>query len=431
MKKLLYFIPPVLVLCLFLMGLVLQGNWESAPSALLSHGLQVLSVKTDVGASAPIGNGVTFSPDVFLRGLNRRTIDSITVKTLPSPADGCLSMGSTAVAAGQTIDARDLSHLVFEAAGEGEVSSSFLFTVDSDPLQLVCRVYLTDTQNHAPTLSTVPVLSLENVTYQNKQTVGCLSSYDPDGDAPIYEVVRYPENGGLTLHANTGAYTYTPEQNFTGEDAFVYVARDRYGNYSASATVHLTVQMCGTSVVYADMEDSTAHNAALSLLEAGIMNGRQLGTLHYFYPQETVSRLDFLVMAMHAAGIADLPDCQDTGFADDKEIPEDLKGYVATAYAMKYISGTVREGKLCFLPQESITRAEAALILSAIVGIEDVAVTPTFSDGNDIPAWARESVYSLHAIGILTATDGAISPMEPLTREQTALILDAAKRYLE
>ena len=113
------------------------------------------------------------------------------------------------------------------------------------------------------------------------------------------------------------------------------------------------------------------------------------------------------------------------------EIPESMKGYVATAYAMKYISGSLSNGELCFQPNEAITRAQAAVILCNIVGFEDVAVTPTFADGSEIPTWASESIYSLNAAGIMVSHDGYISATSKLTREQTAEMLAAVMQYVE
>ncbi len=422
----------VLLLSLLLLTLLwVTPVAAEAPAPLLSHGVQVLASQTDVALWAPVGNGVLFSEEAFLRGLNRRRADTLTLCSLPSPGDGVLSMGDTPVVAGQRISTQEIAHLVFTPREEGAMETCFTFTLGDDPLRLVCRMYLLDAPNHAPTLGTVPVLSLENFTYRNRPATGQISAYDPDGDSSLFQVVSYPLHGSLDMDPATGAYVYMPENGYTGADSFTYVARDRYGNYSASAEVSIRVALSGTSVVYADMEDSYACNAALSLTEAGIMSGTQLGSLHYFYPEKSVNRLEFLVMAMHAAGITDLPDCADTGFFDDGDIPEDLKGHVATAYAMKYISGSIKEGKLCFLPNEAITRAEATVILSRIVGVEDVAITPTFSDGSDIPVWARESVYSLHAIGILTAEGGYVSAKDILDREQAALLLWRTGEYLK
>lgn len=414
--------------CLAAGGVVCAA--ESAEIPVVSYGVNVLAAQTDMAVSAPVGNEAVFSADVFARGVNLSSVDYITVKSIPDAAAGELLLGSTRVAAGQTISAANLSYMTFCAATEEPGVASFTFTANGNATAMVCNIYLIDGINYTPTVSMASGLSLNTSTYKDMPLYGTLSAYDPDGDGLIFEVVSYPENGSIRLTDRTmGTYVYTPADGYVGNDHFSYVARDKYGNYSAAATVNLKVSVCGTSVTYADMDGSQAYNAALTLTEAGVMSGKQVGNRYYFYPTETVSRVEFLVMAMNAAGITEVPDCTTTVFADDAEIPSTMKGYVAAAYEMKYISGSLSDGKLCFLPNEEITRAQAAVMLSNIVGLCDVAVTPTFADTSEIPVWATEAIYSLNAAGIMTGQGGYISPVAKLTRAQTAQMLAAAMAY--
>ena len=172
------------------------------------------------------------------------------------------------------------------------------------------------------------------------------------------------------------------------------------------------------------------YNAAIALTEAGIMSGTQTGGLYYFHPDEGVTRAEFLVMAMNAVGIRDVPAASVTLFADDASIPESMKGYVAAAYELGYIQGEEREGGLCFAPNESLTRAHAAVMLERIVGLESLAVAPTFADAAEIPTWATEAIYSLSAAGILCAADGYASPTSMLTRAQAAHLLANTMAYV-
>ncbi len=409
----------------------LTATAESIEIPVVSYGVNVLAAATDMAVSAPVGNEVVFSSDVFARGMNLSAVEYITVKSIPDAAAGELLLGSTRVAAGQTISAANLSYMTFVSATEEPTVASFSFTANGGATAMVCHVYLIDEINYTPTVSMASGLSLNLSTHRDMELYGTLSAYDPDGDGLIFEVVSYPENGSLRMTDRTaGSYVYTPSNGYVGTDSFSYVARDKYGNYSAAATVSLKVTVSGTSVTYADMEGSRAYNAALTLTEAGVMSGTQVGNRYYFYPEQTVSRVEFLVMAMNAAGITEVPDCAATVFADDSEIPATMKGYVAAAYEMKYISGTLSDGKLCFLPNEEITRAQAAVMLSNIVGLCDVPVTPTFADTSEIPVWATEAIYSLGAAGIMTGQGGYITPMAKITREQTAQMLAAAMAYV-
>jgi len=275
-------------------------------------------------------------------------------------------------------------------------------------------------------------LTLNASTYKGLALHGRLSAYDPDGDSLIYEIVSYPQNGAVLLtDREQGTYVYTPNAGYVGSDRFSYIARDKYGNYSASATVRLRVEQAGTAITYADMKDSAAYVSAIALTEAGVMSGTQVGSAYYFYPEESVSRVEFLVMAMNAVGVTEVPACDATVFADDADIEPSMKGYVHTAYELGYISGSLSGGVLSFLPDEAITRAQAAVILANMVGVSDIAVTPTFNDQSEIPVWAKDAIYSLHAVGIMGEESGYITPTAKITRAQTAQMLAAAMEYTE
>ena len=416
--------------CIIAGGVVCSA--KSAEIPVVSHGVSVFAAATDMAVSAPVGNEVVFSSDIFARGMNLSAVEYITVRSIPEASAGELLLGSTRVAAGQTVSASNLSYMTFLSATDEPTVAAFSFTANGGATAMVCHIYLMEEINYTPTVSMASGLSLNLTTHRDMKLYGTLSAYDPDGDGLIFEIVSYPENGSLRLTDRTvGSYVYTPSSGYIGTDSFSYIARDKYGNYSTAATVDLKVAQSGTAITYADMEESRAYNAALTLTEAGVMSGTQVGNRYYFYPDQTVSRVEFLIMAMNAAGITSVPDCKATVFADDLDIPESMKGYVAAAYEMKYISGSLSDGKLCFLPNEEITRAQAAVMLSNIVGLCDVLVIPTFADTSEIPVWATEAIYSLGAAGIMTGQGGYIAPMAKITRAQTAQMLAAAMAYVE
>ena len=417
--------------CMLILLCACGEKKDEMPDAqsILSQGVQILSASTEMAVWGPRGNDVTFEAEDFSRNLNLSRIDYIKVLSLPNAAEGELLMGSVCVSAGQIISGENLAHLCFSAADDSVTKSSFTFSANGTATAVTCNVHLLNGTNYAPTVSMASSATLQMSTYRDREAHGRLSAYDPDGDALVFEIVKTPANGSVLLtDRSEGTYVYAPRSGFTGSDEFSYVARDVYGNYSSATTVKLRVMTSGTSVTYVDMADSKAANAALALTEAGVMSGVQIGNQHFFYPDRTVTRAELLVMAMNAAGITDVPASESTGFDDDADIATAMKGYVSAAYQMGYISGTLKEGKLCFLPNEEINRAEAAVMICAILGEESSGVIPTFADGAEIPVWAQESIYTLNTLGVMDATDGYISPTSPLTREQAALILQAVTR---
>lgn len=63
------------------------------------------------------------------------------------------------------------------------------------------------------------------------------------------------------------------------------------------------------------MDGDPAHKAALRLAETGVYVGQQVGDRYFFQPDATVSRAQFLTMAMAAVGLEPLDQVSLTGFA--------------------------------------------------------------------------------------------------------------------
>lgn len=389
----------------------------------ISPALNCIAQQNSMAKSTLKGNAISFSPDDFARAVNLSSIDSITITSLPPVSDGELRVGSTVLTSNQTLSTASISLMTYHPTSS-ITSSEFYFKVDESPVEMCCKLYVLDAQNYAPTISIAPKTALEVSTHENVSLFGTLPCYDPDGDPTYVEIVSYPEKGLLILEdATVGAYRYIPYADSTGKDGFVYVARDMYGNYSASAEVSLRINKTETSVSYVDLADSPYHNAALTMTENGIMSGTQVGSSTYFYPDNTVSRAEFTVMALNAAGITQVNPVTSTVFADDSDIPEKMKSYVAAAYELGYIKGTEVDGKLCFLPNKEITRAEAAVMLANMLDAATPTVTPVFNDSQDIPTWAQASVYSLNFMGVLESDGKNISATSAVTRGDAAEIL--------
>ena len=406
------------------------GN-AAAEKPILSQGVAVIAAGTDVAVSAMIGNDISFSADDFEKGLNLSEVRYLTFKSVPPVADGELLLGATRIAAGQSVSAATISAVSFRPVNQDVLHSSFTFTVNGGNIPLTCNLSYLTKANSAPQVGIAAALSLNCMTYRDIAGYGTLAAADPDGDDLRYEIVSFPQKGSVMLiDAAKGTYLYRPAQGYVGSDSFSYVARDPYGNYSRSEKVSLRVEVAGTSVRYVDVAAEQAVST-IAVTSAGVMSGAQIGQNYYFRPEEDVSRVDFLVMAMNAVGISDVPTCEKTGFADDEAIPPSMKGFVAAAEKLGILSVfNPKENADCLNPQKPVTRAEAAVILEQLLDARPVAKSiPTFSDTLQIPAWAQDAVLTLGSLGIMTASGGNVSPLANLTRGQTAEMLAAAMRY--
>lgn len=416
------------LVCLFTLLACLPACSTAQSSSLpLSPALSCIAENEAMAKSALSGDVIRFSADDFSRALNLSSLKQITLTSLPPVADGELRVGSSVLTAPQTLSAASLSLMTFHPSSD-LTRSSFCFKANGSPVEMRCDMYVLNEKNYAPTLSVAPRNALEVSTHENVTHFGTLPCYDPDGDDTVIEIVSYPQKGFIEItDRQTGAYRYIPRENTTGKDSFTYVARDKYGNYSASATVSLRISKASVSTKYVDLEQSPYHNAALTMTEKGIMSGTQVGASTYFYPNSTLTRAEFTVMAMNAAGIGDVgSSTASTVFADNSEIPERMRGYVSAAYDLGYIRGSEIDGKLCFRPNDTLTRAEAAVMLAAILDAAAPTVTPVFEDSAALPTWAAPSVNALSALGVMNTLDGAkIEPLSAVTRGDAAQMLSA------
>lgn len=269
--------------------------------------------------------------------------------------------------------------------------------------------------------------NLELTTYKNVAVTGQCAAVDPEGDLVTYQLVDKPARGQVDL-SEDGSFCYTPFENKKGRDSFTYVAVDANGNVSPQATVKLNIQKQTTKVSYSDMADSPYHYAALRLAERGVFTGPNVGGAYCFVPEQTVSRGEFLTMAMTAAGVEALEGVTATGFYDDEEIPTWTKGYVSAALMDGAVRGCANEaGQVVFRAQDGITTAEAAVIIDRLLAMGETAMedVPIVEKA---PAWASQAAANMQAVDVVTL-DTQFT--QPLTRGEAAEMLSAMLDVLD
>lgn len=395
--------------------------------AIVSPALQIIANHTPMAKAGIKGNEISFTADDFERALNLSRVTSVTIKKAPDLTDGELLVGSVKIGAGQTISRANLSLMSFTAASDDVRDSSFCFSVNGSAYTINCSLYLLDKINYSPT--TAGGGSLEVSTYRDIAAFGRLHGLDPEGDELTYQVISYPKNGAFVLLGKGGRYVYMPNRGFTGTDSVKYVVSDKYGNYSSAATIKLKVEKNSASLAYDDMKWNTAYSAAIKLTGSGIMSGTRIGNGYYFYPDQTVSRAEFLVMAMKAAGVNNLPAVEETGFYDDDDIAGAMKNYVGAAARAGYVQGSIVDGRRYFYPNNEITAAEAAVIVANILGIKGDGSVSVFAGDTTIPAWAEDTVYALCSAGVIDIGDYNYS--SSITRADAARILFSMMKRLD
>lgn len=404
----------------------------SASALALSAGQEetLAASVADFSKNTVAAEAITFSSEEFqVLGSDAVTLDSLLLTSVPDQQAGILTASGLPLSSGDLLSASALDTLCFyPAASDAEVVSCFTFTpvFSSGDTGSTVRVslYLLTEENAAPVAQ-----NLEFSTYKNVAYTGQLSAVDPEGDLLSYQITDSPARGSVTL-SEDGAFVYTPYENKTGKDSFSYVAIDAVGNTSEEAVVKLSIQKPSTKVSYQDMDGNSAYNAALRLAEEGIWVGTSMDGAYYFQPELTVSRSEFLALAMATVGLDALDGVTTTGFSDDEAIAVWAKSYVSAALKAGIISGIRSEtGEIVFSGDRAITEAEAAVILNRLLEITDVAET---GGSASVPTWASQAVANLTSVGILqTAADGTFTLQDSLTRAEAAQMLCAALDVIE
>lgn len=395
----------------------------------LSPALDIISAENAIATNGLVGTDIYFSAKELSEALGVDSVGKITIASLPEATVGRLQLGSRYVEVGQTVSERNLDALKFVPFGNDAIAASFTFCRGSDLRGAIytCRVYTTKTVNASPVISptdSIAASASEIGVYSGVTHLGTVPAVDPEGDSMTFEILSAPSHGSVKLTDRTrGYYEYTSDADFEGKDSFTVCATDKYGNRSLPAKVILRVDTPSADEVFADMDGHWANSAVISCVRAGIIGNADGNEL--FYPNEYISRAEFLTLAMNAAGYRGFSVDQ-TGFSDDASIPAEYKGAIAAAEALGIIDGTGG----CFYPNNQITRAEAAVIVSRLTGISGSDSVAVFADSESVPAWAQSALYGLGNAGILRGNgNGGIDAYASVTRGAAAQMLSYMTAY--
>ena len=287
----------------------------------------------DFSKNGLIGSTIPFAAEDFVvKPDGKTTLSGITIEALPDPGAGTLCMGDIPVEIGAYVDATALSGLRFQSAKSPTVTTTTLvfspaLSSQSEVPQATVTIYLLTETNNPPVAR-----NMELTTYKNVAIPGYFDAVDGEGDALTFQLTSTPARGAVTLAEDgSSQFVYTPYENKTGSDSFTYVAIDPAGNTSPEAKVSLRIDKPDTKVTYSDLSGHPIQKSAIRLAEEGIYVGRYVDGRYFFDPDQTVTRAQFLTMAMSVAGLEDLEGVTLTGFSDDDAIPTWAKGAVSAA----------------------------------------------------------------------------------------------------
>jgi hypothetical protein len=269
--------------------------------------------------------------------------------------------------------------------------------------------------NFAPTAQTCSVSAKEGIS-----VYGSLSASDPDGDEITYHVAALPENGKLSL-SEDGAFIYTANEGSASRDSFSYYVCDRYGNRSQTAVVSINTTKNTSGIIYTDLEKSEYALPAVILAEKGALVGEKLGDEWIFSPEKTVSRADFLMMAMKMCDMdTALLSANQSGFADSDTFTATQNRYISAAAGMGLVIGLDTENGRCFCPNEPITSEQASTLLGRIAEYKELSFGKSVAASIDEDGViSDDGLAMLASVGLVMSEDRKTE----LTRADVACLL--------
>ena len=334
-------------------------------------------------------------------------VAGICITQLPDPSAGTVMLGSRVLRSGDILAADQLAQMTFLPLRTEEDTSA---TVTYLPIYenrvapaATMTISIRGKEDKAPVAED---LAIE--TYKNLPNDGILKTSDPEGQAMIYTVIRAPRRGQVTIRED-GTFTYTPKKNKVGVDSFVYTATDSSGNVSREATVTVQILKPSDARQYADTVGQNCRFEAEWLRHTGLFAGENISGQNCFFPEQNVSRGEFVAMLIEVLQIAPEE-------ADYSQIPADvpvwLKPYVGAAMRAGLLEGLQTE---TFDAQSPITGAEAAVMVQNAL---ELTVTETAAiEDETVPAWAADSVAVLAENGI------NLNWSDMMTRGDTAILM--------
>ncbi len=233
-------------------------------------------------------------------------------------------------------------------------------------------------------------------TYKNLENSAKLKANDPEGQGLTFTVTRQPKRGTVTVN-DDGSFTYTPKKNKVGTDSFTYTATDPAGNVSREATVTVRILKPADSAKYADTAGTGYRFEAEWLRNSGLFTGEQVGSNLCFNGDRSVSRGEFIAMAVQVLGIPVEEDVTTSVYTD--QIPAWLQPYLAAALRSGMTAGLPVNDSGVFGAGENVTALEAAVLLQNAMDLT-VSVGAMENVDENTPEWAATAVAAMEENGI-------------------------------
>ena len=183
-------------------------------------------------------------------------------------------------------------------------------------------------------------------------------------------------------------------------------------------------------IEFSDVDNHFAKKEIEYLAEKGIINGYTEEDNLSFKPNQNITREEFIKIICSASYTDKIKNIDTVPFADWNYVSDWAKKYLYQAFKNEIVLGEkISETEYNCNPKKNITRAEAMVIISRLLNIEETIDNLEFLDEDEIPQWAITEVKQLTSLKILNGyEDNTIRVNNNITRGETAVII---YRFLE
>ncbi len=156
-----------------------------------------------------------------------------------------------------------------------------------------------------------------------------------------------------------------------------------------------------------------------------IVSGTTDGSKRFFNPSNNITRGEFAVMAANVMGI-DVSAFEDVimNISDEDTIPAWCINHIKALWELGIMNGKQAGDKIIFDSTATLTRAEAAAVISRLLPENLMTEERVFTDSEDIPTWCKDAFTKLTSLKIINGySDGSIRPTNNTTRAEVIKML--------
>ncbi len=190
---------------------------------------------------------------------------------------------------------------------------------------------------------------------------------------------------------------------------------------AAALSMSLAISATALAAIPSDIGGHWAQGTIIQWTSNGYIAGYPDGT---FKPDNSITRAEFVVLVNKAMGYND----RGNAYFSDVSASHWAYAEIMKGVEAGYITGN---GDGTFRPDAPVTRQEAAVMISKILGLgQDFASAAKYADYRYIPSWAAGYVGAVTNAGIMSGyPDGDFKADRVLTRAEAVISLDKTMNY--